>query len=73
MVFFRVEVPTVMRIKKWAVSFEDLLHDDTGRNEFEQFARKEYSQENITFYKTCKEIMVCPLSKVNILKAKIEK
>ncbi|XP_053392686.1 regulator of G-protein signaling 6-like isoform X3 [Mercenaria mercenaria] len=68
-----VEVPTINRIKKWAVSFEDLLHDEKGLNAFEQFLKKEYSQENINFYKACKELVTCPNARVSLMKAKIEK
>ncbi|XP_060552798.1 uncharacterized protein LOC132714078 isoform X2 [Ruditapes philippinarum] len=68
-----VDVPTVNRIKKWAVSFEDLLHDKTGEKEFEQFLKKEYSIENIAFYRTCKDLVTCPNAKVVLLKTKIEK
>ena len=53
-----------MRIRKWALSFDDLLVDVTGRNEFEMFLKKEYSSENIRFYKACKHLMVCPNSQV---------
>lgn len=70
---YSVEVPTEVRIKKWALSFEDLLQDETGRNEFEQFLKKEYSQENIRFYKACRELITCPQSQVSRWKADIEK
>lgn len=66
-------MPTEIRIRKWALSFEDLLQDETGRNEFEQFLKKEYSQENIRFYKACKELIGCPQSQVSRWKADIEK
>ena len=60
-------------MRKWALSFEDLLQDETGRNEFELFLKKEYSQENIRFYKACKELTSCPQSQVSRWKADIEK
>ncbi|XP_052266133.1 uncharacterized protein LOC127868406 isoform X2 [Dreissena polymorpha] len=68
-----VEVPTEIRLRKWALRFEDLLRDDTGRNEFEMFLKKEYSQENIRFYKACRQLVTCPTSDVNKWKTEIEK
>ena len=68
-----MEIPTVMRVKKWALSFEDLLSDETGLTEFEHFLKKEYSHENIHFYKACKDLVVAPLSKAPSLKSNIER
>ena len=70
---FRVEIPTATRLKKWALSFDDLLADPTGIIEFEIFLKKEYSHENIRFYKACKELISAPLSRVKDLKACIER
>ena len=67
-----MDVPTIMRVKKWALSFEELLSDETGLIEFELFLKKEYSHENIHFYKACKELIMAPLSKLATLKANIE-
>ncbi|XP_052766962.1 regulator of G-protein signaling 6-like isoform X4 [Mya arenaria] len=68
-----VEIPTEMRIRMWALRFEALLQDATGCLEFEHFLKKEYSLENIRFYKACKELIVCPNSDVARWKAEIER
>ncbi|XP_019762255.2 regulator of G-protein signaling 11 isoform X1 [Dendroctonus ponderosae] len=44
-----VEIPTEKRVRKWALSMEDLLSDPTGVQEFTQYLRKEKSEENILF------------------------
>uniref|UniRef100_A0A0K8SJH4 Regulator of G-protein signaling 7 n=1 Tax=Lygus hesperus TaxID=30085 RepID=A0A0K8SJH4_LYGHE len=60
-----VEVPTERRVKRWALSFEDLLSDPTGVEEFSNFLRKEYSHENIRFWLAVKELRYCAQSQVS--------
>ena len=45
-----VEVPTEKRVKRWAISIEELVQDLTGLQEFTAYLRKEYSHENIRFW-----------------------
>ncbi|CAO1386043.1 unnamed protein product [Diamesa serratosioi] len=45
-----VEVPTEKRVKRWAISIEELVKDPTGLQEFTFYLRKEYSHENIRFW-----------------------
>ncbi|XP_069697878.1 regulator of G-protein signaling 9 isoform X2 [Periplaneta americana] len=45
-----VEVPTEKRVKRWALSMEELVMDPTGLQEFTNYLRKEYSHENIRFW-----------------------
>lgn len=45
-----VESITEKRIKRWALSMEDLVSDATGLYEFTNYLRKEYSHENIRFW-----------------------
>ncbi|KAK9513062.1 hypothetical protein O3M35_001338 [Rhynocoris fuscipes] len=59
-----VEVPTEKRVKRWALSFEDLLADPTGVAEFTNYLRKEYSHENIRFWLAVKELRHCSQSQV---------
>jgi len=59
-----VEVPTEKRVKRWALSFEDLLADPTGVEEFTSYLRKEYSHENIRFWLAVKELRHCAQSQV---------
>lgn len=46
----RVDNPTEKRIKRWALSMEELVSDPTGLHEFTNYLRKEYSHENIRFW-----------------------
>ncbi|XP_070506704.1 uncharacterized protein [Chironomus tepperi] len=45
-----VETPTEKRVKRWAISIEELVKDPTGQLEFTTYLRKEYSHENIRFW-----------------------
>lgn len=54
-----VEVPTEQRVKRWSISLEDLLNDQTGIKEFERFLRKEYSHENLLFWKAVQSLRRC--------------
>ncbi|XP_064609323.1 regulator of G-protein signaling 7-like [Liolophura sinensis] len=68
-----IEFPTERRVKRWAFGFYDLMSDPRGRIEFEQFLQKEYSQENIRFWKACEQMKITSLSKVPHLADKIYK
>ncbi|XP_067120845.1 regulator of G-protein signaling 7-like [Centruroides vittatus] len=46
-----VEIPLEKRIRRWAISLRELLSDPTGVRQFENYLRKEYSHENIVFWK----------------------
>nr|XP_036221214.1 uncharacterized protein LOC106627025 isoform X3 [Bactrocera oleae]XP_036221215.1 uncharacterized protein LOC106627025 isoform X3 [Bactrocera oleae] len=45
-----VDTPTEKRVKRWAISVEELVSDPTGLQEFTHFLEKEYSHENIRFW-----------------------
>lgn len=45
-----VEIPTEKRVRRWAISMEELVCDPTGLQEFTNYLRKEYSHENIRFW-----------------------
>ncbi|XP_076384166.1 regulator of G-protein signaling 11 isoform X2 [Megalopta genalis] len=51
-----VEVPTEKRVKRWALSMEELMSDPTGLQEFTNYLRKEYSHENIRFWVAVKDL-----------------
>ncbi|XP_058800404.1 regulator of G-protein signaling 9 isoform X2 [Phymastichus coffea] len=51
-----VEVPTEKRVKRWAISMEELMSDPTGLQEFTNYLRKEYSHENIRFWLAVKDL-----------------
>ncbi|NP_001085707.1 regulator of G-protein signaling 14 L homeolog [Xenopus laevis] len=42
-------------VASWAVSFERLLQDPLGVEYFTEFLKKEYSEENINFWKACEK------------------
>ncbi|XP_034935564.1 regulator of G-protein signaling 9 isoform X2 [Chelonus insularis] len=54
-----VEVPTEKRVKRWAISLEELMADPTGLQEFTNYLRKEYSHENIRFWLAVKDLRHC--------------
>lgn len=45
-----------LRVKKWVISFFNLVKDELGLREFEDFLRKEYSLENIRFWKEVEDM-----------------
>ncbi|KAK2588002.1 hypothetical protein KPH14_004077 [Odynerus spinipes] len=51
-----VETPTEKRVKRWALSMEELMCDPTGLQEFTSYLRKEYSHENIRFWVAVKDL-----------------
>nr|XP_031837348.1 regulator of G-protein signaling 9 isoform X3 [Nomia melanderi] len=53
---FVVEIPTEKRVKRWALSMEELMSDPTGLQEFTNYLRKEYSHENIRFWLAVKDL-----------------
>lgn len=51
-----VDPPTEKRVKRWAISLEEMLSDPRGMYEFEQYLRKEYSYENIKFWQSVQDL-----------------
>ncbi|CAH2277304.1 regulator of G- signaling 14 isoform X1 [Pelobates cultripes] len=47
-------------VASWAVSFERLLEDPLGVEYFTEFLKKEYSAENIFFWKACEQFQNIP-------------
>ncbi|KAH9503248.1 hypothetical protein Btru_068556 [Bulinus truncatus] len=43
------------RVASWAVNFEKLLRDPIGLGIFTEFLKKEFSEENIIFWKACEQ------------------
>lgn len=41
-VFDSVEVPTEKRAKRWAISIEDLVTDQTGNDSFDLYLRRSF-------------------------------
>lgn len=51
-----VEAPTEKRVRRWAISIEELVSDATGLQEFTAYLKKEYSHENIRFWTAVNEL-----------------
>nr|XP_018911128.1 PREDICTED: regulator of G-protein signaling 7 isoform X2 [Bemisia tabaci] len=51
-----VDVPTEKRVRRWALSMEDLVSDETGLHEFTVYLKKEYNHENIKFWAAVKDL-----------------
>jgi len=45
-----VDLPTELRVRRWAISLTELLSDPLGLQEFTNFLSKEFSHENIRFW-----------------------
>ncbi|XP_026716971.1 regulator of G-protein signaling 9 isoform X1 [Athene cunicularia] len=59
-----VEVPTRMRVERWAFNFNELIRDPKGRQNFQIFLRKEFSGENLSFWEACEDLKYGDQSKV---------
>lgn len=52
----RTDTLTERRLRRWTLSLEELLSDPRGFQEFETYLRKEYSYENILFWKAVQDL-----------------
>ncbi|NXJ66030.1 RGS9 protein, partial [Rostratula benghalensis] len=59
-----VEIPTRMRVERWAINFSELIRDPKGRQNFQLFLRKEFSGENLSFWEACEDLKYGDQSKV---------
>ncbi|XP_045189698.2 regulator of G-protein signaling 12-like isoform X2 [Mercenaria mercenaria] len=50
-----IEQEQVGRVSSWAVSFDKLLKDSIGITVFTEFLKKEFSEENVVFWKACED------------------
>ncbi|XP_073422730.1 regulator of G-protein signaling 14 isoform X2 [Dendrobates tinctorius] len=57
-----------LSVASWAVSFERLLQDSLGVEYFTEFLKKEYSAENIYFWKSCEKYQNIPAEDTEQLK-----
>ncbi|XP_071548464.1 uncharacterized protein [Panulirus ornatus] len=51
-----VDVPTEKRVRRWAISMEELINDVMGVAEFTSYLRKEYCHENIRFWQAVNDL-----------------
>ncbi|XP_052069577.1 regulator of G-protein signaling 6-like isoform X1 [Mytilus californianus] len=73
-----VHIPTDSRMRKWAISFYELINDPRGQCEFDEYLQKEYSHENLHFWCAVENYKCCPRSRQkeemnNIYKIYLEK
>ncbi|XP_069172924.1 uncharacterized protein [Procambarus clarkii] len=59
-----VDVPTEKRVRRWAISMEELINDTMGQTEFTAYLRKEFSHENIRFWQAVNELRWGPAASV---------
>uniref|UniRef100_A0A8C5T9M1 Regulator of G-protein signaling 9 n=1 Tax=Malurus cyaneus samueli TaxID=2593467 RepID=A0A8C5T9M1_9PASS len=59
-----VEVPTRMRVERWAFNFSELIRDPKGRQNFQLFLKKEFSGENLGFWEACEDLKYGDQSRV---------
>ncbi|CAI9609120.1 unnamed protein product [Staurois parvus] len=59
-----VEVPTKLRVERWTFNFSELIRDPKGRQSFQQFLKKEFSGENMSFWEACEDLKYGDQSKV---------
>uniref|UniRef100_A0A8C8RLI6 Regulator of G-protein signaling 9 n=1 Tax=Pelusios castaneus TaxID=367368 RepID=A0A8C8RLI6_9SAUR len=59
-----VEIPTRMRVERWAFNFNELMRDPKGRQNFQLFLKKEFSGENLGFWEACEDLKYGDQSKV---------
>ncbi|KAE8577348.1 hypothetical protein XENTR_v10004542 [Xenopus tropicalis] len=59
-----VELPTKLRVERWAFNFSELIRDPKGRQSFQLFLKKEFSGENMSFWEACEDLKYGDQSKV---------
>merc|ERR1711974_78122 len=60
--------PTEKRVRKWAISLEDLVDDPQGLQEFLSYLKREYSHENLLFWMAVQELRYGPGTEAKIKK-----
>lgn len=66
------KTPTELRVKKWSLSFHELMSDRSGQRDFADFLATEYSQENIRFWLECQKMKTYPRSRIPEIIQKIQ-
>jgi len=62
------EIPTEKRVRRWAISLEDIIMDALGVEELLTFLKKEYCHENLRFWLSVQELKRGPGSEGKIKK-----
>ncbi len=64
MVVLRAPTPTERQVKRWAFSMQEVLSDPRGLHELEVFVEKEFSSENLHFWRAIEQLKAIPISRV---------
>jgi len=62
---------TVRRATRWKFAFGELLKDEQGNAEFRKFLEKEFSAENLDFWRACRDLKMQPVKKAKELVGQI--
>ena len=52
------------RVRRWGFNIHELLRDPAGVDQFSRFLEKEFSAENLRFYRACRELSLLPIRDV---------
>ncbi|XP_030881430.1 regulator of G-protein signaling 6 isoform X6 [Leptonychotes weddellii] len=56
--------PSQQRVKRWGFSFDEVLKDQVGRDQFRRFLESEFSSENLRFWLAVQDLKKQPLQDV---------
>ncbi|XP_034497865.1 regulator of G-protein signaling 6 isoform X3 [Ailuropoda melanoleuca] len=56
--------PSQQRVKRWGFSFDEVLKDQVGRDQFRRFLESEFSSENLRFWLAVQNLKKQPLQDV---------
>ncbi|XP_067848263.1 regulator of G-protein signaling 6-like [Heptranchias perlo] len=56
--------PSQQRVKRWGFSFDEVLKDPAGREQFLKFVESEFSSENLRFWLAAEDLKKRPLQEV---------
>ncbi|XP_075386722.1 regulator of G-protein signaling 6 isoform X4 [Tenrec ecaudatus] len=56
--------PSQQRVKRWGFSFDEMLKDQVGRDQFLRFLESEFSSENLRFWLAVQDLKKQPLQDV---------
>uniref|UniRef100_A0A8C2RA69 RGS domain-containing protein n=1 Tax=Capra hircus TaxID=9925 RepID=A0A8C2RA69_CAPHI len=56
--------PSQQRVKRWGFSFDEILKDQVGRDQFLRFLESEFSSENLRFWLAVQDLKKQPLQDV---------
>ncbi|KAM7158112.1 regulator of G-protein signaling 6 isoform 4-T8 [Molossus nigricans] len=56
--------PSQQRVKRWGFSFDEMLKDQAGRDQFLRFLESEFSSENLRFWLAVQDLKKQPLQDV---------